>query len=77
MSMEWLGWISTVLVLIGFIVNARQQHMTAIIIWIIGDIGWIIYDIAIDNMSHLALSAMIIMINMYGIRKIRENKIRK
>lgn len=74
---EALGWISTVLVLIGFIVNARQWHAAAIVIWIIGDIGWIIYDIAIDNMSHLALSAMIIMINMYGIYKIRENKIRK
>jgi hypothetical protein len=77
MIMEWLGWISTVLVLTGFIVNARQLHTTAIIIWIIGDIGWIIYDVMISNMSHLVLSAMIILINMYGIRKIRENKIRK
>jgi uncharacterized membrane protein YozB (DUF420 family) len=35
--------------------------------WIVGDIGWITYDIFIDNFSHLALSAIIISINLFGI----------
>ena len=64
---EALGWVCTVLVLIGFIVNARGHFLAALIWWIIGDVGWIVYDIYIHNMSHLVLSIVIIAINIYGI----------
>jgi hypothetical protein len=64
---EALGWISTALVLVGYILNARQLSKTAMIAWIIGDIGWITYDFYIDNFSHLVLSLIIIIINLYGI----------
>ena len=64
---EALGWISTALVLIGYILNARQLSKQAMIAWIIGDIGWITYDFYIDNFSHLVLSLIIIIINLYGI----------
>jgi hypothetical protein len=62
-----LGWISTLLVLVGYILNAKCIHIPAMIAWILGDIGWIVYDCYIDNYSHLALSAIIISINLYGI----------
>lgn len=64
---ETLGWISTALVLAGYILNARQKTRYAMITWIAGDIGWITYDFFIDNFSHLVLSLVIIIINLYGI----------
>lgn len=71
---EILGWFSTLLVLIGFVLNAKKQLYWALIIWIIGDIGWIIYDIAIDNYSHCTLSTIIILINGYGILNINRRR---
>ena len=64
---EILGWLSTAIVLIGFIFNAKGKYNWAMITWIVGDIGWISYDLFIDNFSHLVLSLVIISINVYGI----------
>ena len=65
-----LGWICTILVLVGYLDNAKGFQKTAMITWIIGDIGWIIYDIYINNISHLALCIIIIAINTYGLFQI-------
>lgn len=65
--MEVLGWASTLLIILGFYLNARSQRNAAFITWIVGDIGWIIYDIHIVNWSHLSLSVFIIFLNLYGI----------
>tara|TARA_R100000734_G_C3234058_1_gene41007 strand:- start:101 stop:319 length:219 start_codon:yes stop_codon:yes gene_type:complete len=67
---ELLGWGSTVLVLLGYIMNARGNSNIAMITWIVGDTGWITYDFFIDNLSHLVLSLIIIAINVYGIIRI-------
>jgi hypothetical protein len=67
---ELLGWGSTALVLLGYIMNARGNSKLAMITWIIGDAGWITYDFFIDNISHLVLSLIIIAINVYGIIRI-------
>jgi len=64
---EILGWIGTALVLIGYILNARNTRAGAMITWIAGDITWIVYDILIANISHMVLSFVIIAINLYGI----------
>jgi len=64
---ETLGWISTALVLFGYVLNARQYSKQAMVAWIVGDVGWITYDFYIDNFSHLVLSLVIIAINLYGI----------
>jgi hypothetical protein len=66
---EVLGWVSTLLVLIGYILNANQLSKLAMVTWIVGDTGWIVYDFFIDNISHLVLSLIIISINVYGIWK--------
>jgi hypothetical protein len=71
---ETLGWISTALVLAGYILNARQFSKSAMIAWIVGDIGWITYDFYIDNFSHLVLSSVIIAINLYGIWNLLSKK---
>ena len=69
---EFLGWISTALVLLGYICNARQLFTYAMIAWIIGDIGWVTYDFLIDNFSRLVLSIVIISINVYGMYNIKK-----
>ena len=71
---EVLGWTSTTLVLIGYVLNARGQSNSAMIAWIVGDVGWITYDFFIDNLSHLVLSAVRIAINLYGIYNIKKKK---
>jgi hypothetical protein len=67
---EILGWLSTALVLLGYITNARGYYKWAMITWILGDCGWIIYDVYINNVSHMVLSLVIIIINLTGIYRI-------
>jgi hypothetical protein len=64
MLISLLGWVSTALVLLGFGANAYGARMLSIVIWIIGDIGWISYDLLIANHSHMFLSIIIIFINL-------------
>lgn len=71
-----LGWASTVLVLIGFVLNARGIFTWAMVAWIVGDIGWITYDFFIDNFSHLVLSLVIISINIYGIIHLKKKELK-
>ena len=66
---EFLGWVATILVLVGFVLNSKKRFYPALIIWIIGDVLWIIYDVLINNYSHCALSTIIIIINTYGLFK--------
>lgn len=75
MWIELLGWVSTVLVLFGFILNSSQRLVPAIVAWIIGDTGWIIYDIFITNYSHMFLSFIIITINIYGIYNVSKHRV--
>ena len=56
---EALGWLSTVLVLAGYILNAKSMTKLAMFSWIIGDIGWVTYDLLINNISHMVLSFVI------------------
>lgn len=74
MIIEVLGWMSTVLVLLGYVFNARMKYQTAMVLWIVGDIGWITYDFFITNISHLVLSFVIISINIYGIIQQKKQK---
>ena len=67
---EILGWVSTALILLGAFVNAKGFYKYAMITWIIGDVGWIIYDVSIHNISHMFLSLVIISINGFGIYRI-------
>lgn len=71
-----LGWLSTILVLVGFILNANKKLKFALIIWIIGDVGWIVYDYLINNWSHATLSTVIILINLFGLYKIKNNDLK-
>jgi len=69
---EILGWLSTAIVLVGFVFNAKGRYTWAMITWIVGDVGWITYDFLINNFSHLTLSLVIIAINVYGIINLKK-----
>lgn len=68
--METVSWICTVLILTGYYLNSQKRYFPAMLVWIIGDIGWIAYDLYIDNISHMVLSIIIICLNLIGIYKI-------
>jgi|LakMenEpi03Aug12_release.lakeMendotaPanAssembly.Ray.scaffolds.fasta_scaffold24705_8 hypothetical protein len=70
---EVIGWVSTLLVLIGYWLNANAKYRLAMMVWIVGDVGWITYDIIRGIFPHLALSSVIIILNLYGIYKIIKN----
>ena len=70
---EILGWVGTVLVLIGYWANSNLRHRLAMTTWVAGDVIWITYDVFIENWSHMVLSSVIIGINIYGIYKIIAN----
>jgi hypothetical protein len=72
-----LGWISTTLVLVGYVANSSGKTKLAMLTWILGDIGWITYDFYIDNFSHLVLSLVIIIINLYGIYRLWKSSLHK
>ena len=67
---ELIGWISTAAILLGAYFNARGKSALAMYIWIVGDLGWITYDMYIHNFSHLTLSGVIILLNCYGIYRL-------
>jgi hypothetical protein len=69
---EFIGWLATLLVLLGFVVNARGKYLAAMIIWIVGDLTWIAYDLLRSIQPHLFLSLAIIGINCYGIYNLRK-----
>ncbi len=69
-----LGWIGTATILLGAYFNAKGRSALAMAIWIVGDLIWIIYDIFINNFSHMTLSLIIIIINIYGIHRIWKKK---
>ena len=56
---ELLGWLSTGLVLVGYILNANNKRLGAMIAWIIGDLGWVTYDFYIDNISYITYEIIV------------------
>ena len=70
MNIETLGYIATVLVLIGYALNSQQRLIGACITWIIGDVLWIGYDVMIHNVPHTILSALIIALNIRAIYRL-------
>lgn len=68
--MEVLGWICTILILAGYLLNSNQKTKYAMIVWTVGDLGWIVYDYYINNLSHATLSVVIILLNLYGLYKL-------
>lgn len=71
-----LSWICTILILLGFYLNARQKLKLALITWMFADVGWVIFNFHIQNYAGLFQCAVIILINLYGIYHARTSRIK-
>lgn len=71
---EIVGWLGTLAVILGYWLNANGKLFPALVIWIVGDLIWIAYDLYREIFPHLGLCAFIIVINSYGIFKIKKEK---
>jgi hypothetical protein len=67
---ETIGYIATMLVLIGYALNSQQRLLAACVTWIIGDVLWVTYDVMIQNTPHTILSALIIALNIRAIYRL-------
>ena len=72
-SIEWLGWLATILLLIGYYLNAKKI-IESWIIWIVGNTAMLIYASVIHSYSIVFLSFTLIMLNVYGYISWKQNK---
>lgn len=67
-----LGWILATLSIIGGIRNA-QGRIDGFYLWIIANIGWMVYDVLTKQYSQLVLFFVYTITSIYGIYKWKKN----
>ena len=73
MNIEILGWVSTVILLIGYYLNAKKL-LSSWCFWVIGNTGMLIYALLIQSYSVAFLSIILIGMNIYGYISWKHNK---
>ena len=68
-----ISWILTTLSVIGAIRNA-QGKIDGFYIWVVSNVGWIVYDIVTNQPAQIALFSVYAVISLYGILKWNKNK---
>ena len=67
-SVDLIGWIGTVMVILGYYFNAKKIK-TCFIIWGLGNVAFLIYAILIDAPPQIAISIFVIVMNVYGFKE--------
>ncbi|MBC8346304.1 MAG: nicotinamide mononucleotide transporter [Candidatus Marinimicrobia bacterium] len=62
---EWLGWVATALLLIGYYLNAKK-HLYSWLVWLLGNSIMMIYAILIQSYSVAFLSIVLVFLNIFG-----------
>ena len=62
---ELIGWIATLMLLLGYILNARKK-ISSWVIWMIGNTLMCMYAILIESNSIAFLSTVLVGLNIYG-----------
>ena len=65
MNIEILGWIATILLLVGYWLNAKKQ-ISSWFFWMIGNSMMLVYAALIESNSVAFLSVVLIALNIYG-----------
>ena len=73
MNIEILGWIATAILLVGYYLNAKK-YITSFIIWFIGNALMGIYAYVIESFSVVALSIVLMVLNLYGYNNWKSDK---
>jgi len=72
-SIEWVGWLATILLLIGYYLNAKK-NIQSWIVWVVGNTTMLIYAFVIHSYSIVFLSFTLILLNVYGYISWKQNK---
>ena len=73
MNIEILGWIATAILLIGYYLNAKK-YISSFIIWFTGNALMGIYAYVIESFSVVALSIVLMILNLYGYNSWKSDK---
>ena len=71
-DVELIGWIATVLLLIGYYLNAKRQRISWVV-WIAGNTLMGVYAYMISSMSVACLSVILVGLNIYGYNSWKNN----
>ena len=72
-SIEYVGWIATILLLIGYYLNAKKI-IWSWVVWVHGNSAMLVYALVIHSYSVAFLSIALILLNMYGYMSWKQNK---
>jgi len=64
-NIEWLGWVATAILLIGYYLNAKK-YTCSFIVWLAGNALMAVYAYLIQSFSVVFLSIILIGLNIYG-----------
>ena len=62
-SIEWLGWLATATLLVGYYMNAKQL-LTSWIVWFFGNGFMLVYALIIQSYSVAFLSIALMALNI-------------
>ena len=65
MDIELLGWLATLILLIGYWANAHKK-LFSWIVWAVGNSLMLVYALVIQSYSVAFLSIVLICMNIYG-----------
>ncbi len=68
MFVESIGWLGTILIMLGYYLNA-QKYKTCFIIWGLGNIVFLVYSYLINAIPQLAVSVFVLGMNVYGYKQ--------
>ena len=72
-SIEWLGWIATITLLIGYYLNAKMKFCSWWV-WFAGNSIMLLYALVINSYSVAFLSVALMVLNIYGYISWKHNK---
>ena len=70
---ELIGWVATLLLLIGYYLNAKQILLSWVV-WLHGNALMLIYALMINSHSVAFLSMVLMALNVYGYISWKKNR---
>ena len=70
---ELIGWVATLLLLVGYYLNAKQILLSWIV-WLHGNALMLIYALMINSYSVAFLSVALMILNVYGYISWKKNR---